>query len=188
MEYFERLVSKIDAYRVLGFKTLQNGVVLVGHIPHIAPEAYLHTLYPRLSTSEIDTLERIVGSAIPAEFILFLQRTNGADLFLSSLAIHGLRKSYTRSGDDARQPYALELINVQERPRKAKASYFFVGTYRLDGSLVFMDTVDQQVFHCSKSCGKIRGTWPNFGAMIEAEFDRLAALDIPPGSLLVPRT
>src|SRR5205823_4209427 len=72
---------------------------LIGHVPHVAPEAWLHAIFPGLTAQQVDQISNYLGVPVPAVFSLFLQRCNGLRLF-SKISIDGLRRNYSRTGDD----------------------------------------------------------------------------------------
>ncbi len=174
MDYLERVVNLIDSYSCLGQRILDNGTRLIGHAPHIAPEAWLHIVFPPLGSREVSFIEDDVGESLPATFSFFLQRCNGLSLFSDSLNIYGLRKSFARTGDSVWQPFSIKTPNVDERPRRSKPSYFYIGGYRWDGSLIFIDKDTEHVYRCKQRNTKPLNHWPSFEEMLESEARRLS--------------
>lgn len=173
MDYLDRLISSLEQYAHLGNRTLPNGTKLIGHVPHVAPEAYLHILFAPLNERDVRQLELRLPCAIPHAVATFLMRTNGLYLFSGSLSIDGLRFSNVRSGA-VRQPFSILTPNIDERPRSSKASYLFIGGYGCDGSLLYCDTGSPTVYRCSSRSARPLNEWPSFEEMIESEFNRLA--------------
>lgn len=174
----------LDA-RKLGDHTTSFGAHLYGHVPHVAPAAWLHATYKGLSQEEISALENRLCRALPPEFSRFLSWSNGLNLFSGSLAIYGVRSSYERAGDAAWQPFAIEPPNLQERPRGAKSSHLFVGGYFDDGSRLVIDCETSKVFRLPQGkAGPVLTDWPNFEDMIETETHRLSLLFDCTGRLL----
>jgi hypothetical protein len=166
----------IESAKSFGFRQLPNGARLYGHVPHVAPEAWLHEVFAPLSDSDIQSLDRAIGLALPADFRTFLRLANGMGLFSGSLAIDGKRTSYVRVGDDAWQPFCIVAANVEERPRQAKPWQLIVGGYRSDGSLVSIDVRDGSAFRTKARSSKIVNQWSSFWTMLSSEACRLAAL------------
>lgn len=116
MNSFDQILEVVGRAESLGWRTLSNGVRLVGHIPHFAPEAYLHVLFPPLEDGQISLIEQQVGRKFHADLKAFYGRSNGLTLFAYSLDFVGLRTSYVRTGDEAWQPFSIvrpTLENVQ---------------------------------------------------------------------------
>lgn len=184
---FHQVLDIVWRARSMGERTLQNGTQLVGHVPHIAPDAWLHLIFAGLDKAGIDQVEHQLGIQLPADFDWFLRRANGISLFSGSLSVYGLRESYARSGDAVWQPFAIDVPNTLERPRDAKDSALFVGGYRSDGSRVYIDTDSSRVYRCSRDTVKPLNEWPSFLEMLASEAKRLSQLFDDNGRKLDPR-
>jgi len=185
MHPFIELKALVQKSAAFGERTTTMGAHLYGHVPHLAPEAWLHSLYAGLSTQELQSMELKCGRPIPSIFRDFLSHTNGINLFSGHLYIYGMRSTYDRTGDAAWQPYALEVPNTQERPRDAKASYFFVGGYFDDGSKLVIDDETLKVLRLpQRRAGPILTEWPDFWSMLISEAHRLSLLFDGAGRLL----
>ena len=103
---FDEPIRILERWATRGEKLLENGTRLICPTPHIAPQAWLHVLFPPLSDEGVRQLAELSGFDLPDDFRSFLQRSNGARLF-SEISIWGRRRSYVRVGDDAWQPYDL---------------------------------------------------------------------------------
>jgi hypothetical protein len=177
LDYFEKVVSILKSYENLGKRILPNGTQLIGHAPQIAPEAYLHNIFPPLDDDGINELEKVLQTEIPKDYKEFLKKkTNGLHIFIDTLALDGLRSSYERTGDAAWQPYNLSTINIHERPRDSKDSYFYIGGYSWDGSLLYIDSDDNKVYRCTRYSSKPLNEWQNFEDMLVKEVKRIASL------------
>jgi hypothetical protein len=177
MHPFLELKSLVEESAKFGERTTSLGAHLYGHVPHVAPEAWLHSIYAGLSPQELDSLELKVGRPIPSVLRDFLAHTNGINLFSGHLSIYGLRSTYNRTGDAAWQPFALEVPNTQERPRDAKESYFFFGGYFDDGSRLVIDCETSKVLRLpQRKAAPILTEWPDFWSMLLSEAHRLSLL------------
>jgi hypothetical protein len=161
---------------VAGRRTLRDGTELIGHVPHVAPEAWFHEIYAGLGSEDILEIERLVLMPLSPAIKSFFSCANGLNLYSDALAIHGLRRTYERTGDAARQPYHIETANVDERPRSAPKSALFLGSYSWDGSGVYVDSATQRVFRCHRRDCKAFNEWSSFIDFLEAEVNRLGAL------------
>lgn len=170
------LMKVVNQFRSLGTQELSTGVVLIGHVPHVAPEAYMHVLYPPLDASQISTIEHALGRQLPIELKTFYQRLNGVQLFSYTMWINGLRFSYVRSGEEAWQPYSIITPNTVERPEDADDSLVFFGGYRWDGSSLCMRSDSPAVYRCAPGTSVPLNKWRSFDEMLISEIDRLSGL------------
>jgi hypothetical protein len=131
----------IDRWKPCGERILTGGSRLVCPMPQVGPEAWLHEVFAPLSAENIEVLEREVGRKIPEGLRAFYRHANGAILFANALAIYGLRRNYERVGDQAFQPYALELHNRKsERPPGLPETFLIVGRWHdIERYLICMD-------------------------------------------------
>jgi hypothetical protein len=175
-DYFDEVMEVVlDAER-LGSRRLSNGVHLVGHVPHVAPEAYYHVVYPPLADAHIATIEQQIQRRLPSELKDFYKRSNGMHLFAYAMAIDGLRRGNVRTGDGAWQPFGMDVPNVKERPKDAGGSFVFFGGYEWDGSTLGMSPDSPVVHRCAPQSARFINEWPSFGEMLVGEVRRLSAL------------
>jgi len=167
------LIEIVDEYRSLGFKELSNGALLVGHVPHVGPEAWLHLLFRGLSEAELTELDRRLGRRLPDSYRQFLAWHNGLSLFSGALYLAGLRTSYVRAGEAMWQPFALEDSNVTGRPRSARPSDVFIGGYKADGSVTLLSSDGSWVCRCDPTGSTILNQWPSIETMLTDEARRL---------------
>lgn len=159
----------------LGVRSLADGTQLIGRVPHVGSDAWLHALFAGLSDSEIQEVERRAGRSLPSEYRQFLRRNNGISIFSGALYIAGLRNGYSRQGDAVWQPFAIEEANVLERPRDANPDLVFIGGYKSDGSRLYMATDSPEVFRCQRDSSRPQNSWPSLVTMLNEETARLAA-------------
>jgi hypothetical protein len=157
----------------LGTRTTVMGARLVGHAPHVAPEAYLHVIFPPLNEADLDALEAEVGRPLPIDYRAVLRLANGLSLFSGSLSIYGRRTSSARTGDAARQPFSATTPNKFERPRGLTEDAVVVGGYSDDGSLVYVGATGE-VCRCSRDSASPLNRWRDLPAMLTHESNRLA--------------
>ncbi|MGQ0715350.1 MAG: SMI1/KNR4 family protein [Gemmatimonadaceae bacterium] len=168
--------ATVDAARSLGIQQLNDGTELVGRVPHVAPQAWLHILFAGLAPEELEQVEQDVGRPLDPALARFLRHLNGLSLFSDSLSISGLRKRNRRKDLTDWQPFSIRAPNMLERPRDAKETYLFVGSYSSDGSRLYIDTVDGRAYRCSRDSAEPLNTWPGFFEMLNREATRIAAL------------
>jgi hypothetical protein len=179
-------LDSLKKFSYLGESKLKDGTILIGRAPHIAPFAWLHTLYPPLTEDEIANLEHQLGMTIPQPYCEFLKISNGLTVFNNTLALYGLRKRYGRSIGDAWQPLSILTRNVNERPTNASTCMFFIGFYKKDGSLLYLDSNSGSVYLCDRYDASPRFSWSSFEQMILSEIKRLIKLFDREGKLLNP--
>jgi hypothetical protein len=174
--YYARVMEVILRAEALGARRLANGTYLIGHTPHVAPEAYLHVTYPALDDAQIDAIDQAIGRPLPDQLRDFYRYSNGMDLFGCTLSIFGLRTKFERTGDAAWQPFSIVAPNVTERPHDAEEPLVFFGCYESDGSQLAMSSQSRVVYRCRARTAQTIGQWPSFEDMLVAEVTRLSYL------------
>lgn len=103
---FNEVLAFAQKWDHLGAKKLQNGAILIGSAPHIAPDAWLHSFFKGLSKSDVSDLEKKIGMKFPDNYVQLLSISNGFHLFNTTLVFDGLVKNLSRKNDDARHPFS----------------------------------------------------------------------------------
>jgi len=156
-----------------GSATSDNGAHLYGHVPHVAPEAWFHILFPPLETDALTELDKRLGRPIPDSYRELLMRTNGLHLFSGALALDGLRRDFSRK-TSIREPFDLGDPNVFERPRAADPTWFIFGFYKSDGSTVYIDPRDGRVYRADRDMTEPRlNQWDSLDTFLRDEVRRL---------------
>ena len=186
MDYLDRVFELMESYSNLGTRVLDNGTRLIGHVPHVAREAWFHEIDAPLTEQGVSQVEHELGTQLPTVFRSFLQRCNGLRAFSGHLFMYGWRYSFARAGDAVWQPFSILTPNLDERPRNAKNSYLFVGGYEPNGLELYIDTADLRVYRCRQRSAKALHEWPDFETMLESEMQRLSALFDREGRVLKP--
>lgn len=186
MDYLDRVIECLDSYRSLGTRLLDNGTRLIGHVPHVAPEAWFHAVFTPISTESVRQLEQQMGINMPENFSNFLIRANGLRVFSGHLYIRGLRWNFSRRGDDVWQPFSILTPNLEERPRNAKKTHLFMGGYEPSGSMLYIDINSLNVYRCTHRSAKPLYEWSSFEDMLESEVQRLTTRFDRDGRLLDP--
>lgn len=176
MGYLENALHVLFKYKSLGDKILENKTHLIGKAPHIAPEAWLHTIYPPLSSTDIGSLEKELHKPLPVEYRTFLEHTNGLNVFNTTLYLFGLRRNYNRDLDNVWQPFDIILPNTIEAPPNIKENVCIIGGYDWDGSYLYINSTDGSVHLCKRRDSKSIFNWKSFPEMLESEVKRLVTL------------
>lgn len=176
---FENVLNTLNKYEGGGIRKLKNGTKMICHVPHVAPEAWLHTIYTSLSDEDINTLEDNIPVALPKDYKEFLKICNGINIFSGSLDVLGVRHSYSRIGDEAIQPYDIIDENLGA-PEGAPESWLFFGGYSWDGTMVMFDlsegTENNKVYLCARESAEILYEWNDFWSWLSEETDRLSKM------------
>jgi hypothetical protein len=178
MDFLRQLIGGLEKqYSGLGVRELENGARLIGHVPHVAPEAYLHSVFPGLDPQGIKRLESDIEHKLPGSLKTFYAQHNGLDLFAGSLSIFGLRDPFMEGeAGEVGQPFSMATPNVDERPADADDNIVFLGFYDWDGSLLYATPTSPKIFRCSRESAEPLNTWPNLEAALTAEIKRLGEL------------
>lgn len=169
---FDKLMMR---YSHLGVQKVEvTGALLMGRASHIAPEAWLNSVYPCLSEQETVELERQLGTTIPPEYRHFLQNiSNGADVLVTTFCLYGKRIGYMRTlTDAARQPFNICDL-AYEKPRNVNENIFFIGGYDWDGSKLYIDKRNNKVCFCSRYDSTPLKLWASLEEMLLDEIPRL---------------
>jgi hypothetical protein len=169
-------ISLIEKAKKIGFKEQKDGAKLFGHVPHVAPQAWLNVVYPPATEGEILKIEKELEDQIPKPYKDFLvTEANGLSLFSSSLELYGYRRHYNRKSMEF-LPFDLITPNLYERPGDASDYQFFIGSYNWDGSLVYMDKKTFKIHRCDRESVKPLNTWKALGDFLLKEVKRLSTL------------
>ena len=171
---YDRVRTLACEASVFGYRRLENGTELFGHVPHVAPEAWLHELFAPLVDDELAKLELSLGRPLPDDYAEWLRLCNGGHFFSMALSFDGLRRTNSRD-PEAREPFALETPNLYERPDDAPEDALFFGFYRADGSHLYLGG-DGKVYRCARDSAKPLNDWDDFAAAVISELERLRDL------------
>jgi len=167
------VINVVKRAASFGTATSDNGALMFGHVPHVAPEAWFHILFPALDDESLVELDRALRRLVPDPYREILKVTNGLYLFSGALSLYGLRKDYSRK-PSIRLPFDLSYPNILERPRAADPGWFMFGFYDEDGSKAYMDPSDGRVFRGSRDMTRPRlNQWASLDAFLTDEVRRL---------------
>lgn len=177
MSYIKEVNEILYSFEYLGLEKSELGAILIGKAPHIAPMAWLHSLYPTLTEVDIDILEKQLETTIPKEYKDFLLNySNGLSIFVSKFSLYGMRKELGRTVEASRQPFSLITPNTIEKPKNAKQNYFFIGSYKWDGSKLYIDNETGKVHYCDRWDATSLYEWNSFQEMLVSEVKRITSL------------
>jgi hypothetical protein len=176
MQHMKEVLSILRRFEHLGTRSLPNGTQLIGHVPHLAPEAYLHVVFPGLKKTDLSRMEMEIGRSFSPSLLELYSSCNGMTLFSGSLALYGLRTSYARTGDAVWQPFSIAIPNVDERLDGADQDAVFFGTYDWDGSLLYTSPKSPVVYRCTRDSTRPLNKWPSVQNMLLSEVRRIDKL------------
>lgn len=176
-EYLIKLKNLVFRFSDLGTKTIeQNGTILIGPAPFVAPEAWLNSMFAPLSQEDISRIEKYLGKQIPKAYSAFLTSfSNGLDILCSTLYLYGLRYNYARNMIDVWQPYSILFNNQYERPANSNDEMFWIGGYNWDGSHIYINK-NNEICYCSRYDANPLKKWPSLSEMLLSEIERLYSL------------
>ncbi|HET6990518.1 MAG TPA: Imm27 family immunity protein [Bacteroidia bacterium] len=146
--YKDFILKKVLPYKNLGHKILSDGTELFGNDKQIAPQAWLHQIYPPLADVDIEDIEKMIGNKLPNSIKNFYKEMNGFSVFIGKLTVDGLRKNFSRNIEASWQPFSIETINKKERPKNAKDEFIFIGSYSETGNIIYIDTKNENISIC----------------------------------------
>lgn len=164
------------SYQTLGIMETKNGTKLVGKAPHIAPQAWLHSIFPPLQEGQIREMEKKVGLPFPEEYCTFLSLANGLNVFNGTLSLFGQRSTFERNAEEnSQQPFDIIIPNTLERPPHTE-DYIIIGSYDWDGSLLAVHSKQGDIIMCERYTGEVLHRWDSFAAMLCNEVPRICSL------------
>lgn len=187
---FGEVTRTISKWSQKGEKLLSNGVRLVCPIPHVAPEAWLHVLFPPLTKPEIEEVERNLRAPLPDDFKDFLRKTNGLHMFAYNISIWGVRKNFARSGDEAWRPFNLISHNDEaDRPSGSPEGVIYFANADGGDTWCFFEfnkngyIVGKTDRHNFRSIGN----WPDFATWLLDEIESVEILFDSEGVMIAKR-
>lgn len=176
MKKISELISLFDSYKKLGTCKTKNKSLLIGRPYEEKPYWWLIKFFAPASKKHIKELEESIK--IPDVYKEFLLKyANGLNYFLGTFSLDGYRTNYKRILEEAiQQPFDILTPNTYERPRNAKPEYFFIGSYRWDGSQLYINTLDNHVYFCGRYDATPLKEWNSFEEMLVSETKRILTL------------
>jgi hypothetical protein len=172
---FSEIMQTISKWSSKGEKVLSTGVRLVCPTPHVAPEAWLHVVFPPLAPEKIAETEKKLAAALPEDFKKFLLQANGLALFSYQLDVFGVRETWVRTGDVAWQPFDLVDHNYEtERPAGSPAEViFFGGVESSDWCFFEFHEGKYRVGKTSREIFRPSAYWKDFASWLLSEISAL---------------
>jgi hypothetical protein len=164
-EAYDFALQVVRAARHFGHEALPDGAQIFGRVPHVAPLAWLHRVYPPLQEHDIVSLEASLNRSIPHAYRTWLQRANGFSAFSEGFVLDGRRTDYSRSPAVV-QPYDLRTANVTERLRDADRDAFFIGSVLEAEYLLYLLPATGVVYACGRRSAAPAASWRSLSAVV----------------------
>lgn len=168
--FSEKILAPLEEWSQFGEKTNVVGTRLIGHAPHIAPNAYVNVVYAPLSNAELQEFSERLERKIPDQFKSFLTYANGLMVFSGAIRVMGYtpldRKSDTHIFN---YPSNIIVPNVSARVKGLSSAEVLVGYYKEDGSYLSIEESGRAVRFDAKGSGNLIKDWPDFDTWLSSE-------------------
>lgn len=155
-----------------------SGGVRIGHTPHVARLAYLHTIYAPASEVDLQAAAQALGRRMPEDYQRFLVMANGVRLFGGALDLGGVVGQVDRRPESIGQAISLRYGNVVERPEGLSADDFAIGGIvgQSTAGVLIMDAAGRVRLVHGRDGSDVAADWLSLDAMLESEIERLSQL------------
>lgn len=168
-------IDKFSKYEHWAHKETDNGTLLIGNPYKDKPFWWLIHIFSTVQSTKLKEFSKTKLN-IPSVYFDYLENvSNGFLLFLGTLSLYGVRENYSRSLD-VEEPFDLLTPNIKERPKNAKETYFFFGSYNWDGSQLYIDTSNNHVYLAKRYTLEKIYEWSSFKEFINTEIPRICSL------------
>ena len=168
-------IAKFSKYKHWAHKETDDGTLLIGNPYKDKPFWWLIHIFPKVQSNKLKEFSK-TKLCIPLVYLDFLEKvSNGLLLFLGTLSLHGIRENYSRALG-VEQPFDILTPNIKERPKSAKETYFFFGSYNWDGSQLYIDTANNHVYLAKRYTLEMIYEWSSFEEFINTEIPRICSL------------
>jgi len=166
----KKILSPLEEWTHLGEIKNDMGTRLIGHVPHIAPKAYVHVVYSPLKDEDLLEFGERLERPIPIQYEEFLGYANGLMVFSGALRVMG----YTpikRKADVHVYNYPPNVIvsNVSARMKGLSHGAVIVGFYKEDGSYASIEEDGSVVRFDAKGSGDVIQKWSDFDIWLSSE-------------------
>jgi hypothetical protein len=165
----EKVLAPLEEWAHLGEKSNESGTRLIGHVPHVAPQAYINIVYPPLSEENFEEFEKRFAKPIPMQYRSFLGSANGLNIFSDAFRVMGY-VPLKRSGTSVHtHPSNFMMSNVSARMKGLDPEDIIVGWYKSDGSYVLLNEAGKAIRFDAKGDGTMIKEWPDFDTWVTSE-------------------
>jgi len=172
-DFRKALLQKLARWDSLGHRITPSGAVQIGHVPHVAPLAWFHELYPPISEADRASLAKSIPGYQRSQLGFVHAAFNGLNLFSSNFFLFGKRKNFDRTSGDA-FPWDLQSTYSSNKRRLPPDSLIVGGSHALPHGIYFVEKSDGSVDALDRRLGfNCLFSWPSVLACLFSEINRL---------------
>lgn len=175
----EKVLRLLENSSNAGDSTNEMGTRLIGHVPQIAPKAYMHVVYAPLTEAQLLEFRGRLGRPVPHEYGEFLTHANGLSLFVGEMRVLGyvpITRHDSRSVYN--YPSSVMIPNVSARIGGLSHGAVVVGWYKADGSYVAIEESGTVIRLESKVRVSGVQTWTSFDSWITSEIRAMTSREL----------
>jgi hypothetical protein len=179
------MLALLERWKPLGYEEMPDGAKLIGRVPHVAPLAWLHEVFPPLDLEDEEALVANVPGFASSRVREILREFNGCNLFSSELFLLGQCTSYDRSGS-VHEPWSIYDTNVLDQNDEVPPDALIIGgSNGLPDGVTMIETRDRRVeaYDCMSPYRKLF-EWASVDQWLFAEINRLGKLFDDQGRLI----
>lgn len=173
---YNEISSMLNCGSSVGNKVSDSGAIFLGHMPEVAPKAYLHVIYPPIDEKSILELNEILKPAIlHSSLIDFFRFANGMNLFFKKgFRVFGYVSAEKRVSEGFFDyPDDILHANGDIRIKGSESNEITIGWYLADSSYVNLDECGRVVRFNPSNPKKIIQCWPDIKSWLISEIERL---------------
>lgn len=169
--FADGVMRPLEAWACLGAEENELGTRLIGHVPQVAPRAFLHLVYAPLSERTMEDFREDFGRPVPAQLAQFMSFANGLCIFLGdAVRVYGyVPRNRTAKATIQNYPPSIVLANGAARPKGLHSGDIIVAWHERDESKVCLLEAGDVVRFDSRGGGKVLQRWPDFDTWLIAE-------------------
>ena len=181
------VLALLEHWKRFGCERTNDGADLIGRALHVAPQAWLHQIFPPLNFAGERKLAADVSGFASSRAREVLREFNGCILFSSNLYLLGRRTSYDRSGS-VHQPWDIYSSNALNQHHEVPSGALVIGGSNcLYHGVTITETEDRRVEAYDRvSPYRKLFEWASVDDWLFAEIGRLARLFDDQGRLIAP--
>lgn len=171
-DYEQKVLTPLKAWTYLGEIKSEADAQLLGHVPHIAPKAYMHLVYAPLNDEDLIKLEKQIERKLPEQLKKFYEFANGIDIFSGGISLFGYFP-YERKfkSHPHNYPGDIQIPNVQARIKGMHEVDVIIASYKWDSSIAIIEEDGSVVRYDIQNGGQVVQTWPDFDTWITSEIE-----------------
>lgn len=175
VQFEEKIIKPLEAWEHLGEVTNEMGTRLIGHVPHIAPKAYLHVIYAPTDSEEFAELDERLGRPAPNQLKQFFKFANGLRIFSGWVSVEGF-VPYKKKAEKHPYNYPADIMfpNSVARIKGLSDGATIVGSYKIDSSKVLIEEDGHVIRIDAQGDGGLIQEWPDFDTWLFSEIEYLS--------------